>query len=481
MAERMPCDYCGALNATGADFCGQCFHPVLPLAAGETRPVAAGATLHAAPPPPPPAPPPEFPRHGTAASEVPPPPAIDIHSALSGSTPRPEEFFIPKPKLNPIRWRWGHLWVFGLFAWGVPRLLGETVSADSTWSEMLSATLAFQILGYILAVIVAVVFVHKAQGGDWSTLGLTRSENTPMEITLGLGYGLLLLGVWSAIGWALSGGEMEMDRLVTSLIGDTSQIGLLMAAIVVVIGAPIIEEIYYRGMLYEKLARRSRVTAVVVTSILFVAAHGAIIIPALLVLAFGLAIARGSRPLWFTIGAHAGWNFAIIIMAAYMVFSPAELFSPDDGAYSLRFPSGWQRSEEFETMGVVPGMSADLVLTTGSGGLMTVGRVEMPPGTSPKAVKQNMNVFRFFAPGGMSVKEPRESDIVIEGHPTVFEIQMETPTIEGIQGEAHLVMAFPNAGRRAYFFVLVCPKASCGDNAVDFKGMLRSLNVSAGA
>src|SRR5918996_2531418 len=390
MAERIPCTYCGALNAAGADFCDQCFHAVLPLAAGESRAVAAGPVLHPAPPPPPPPP------VGEPAA------AFDIHAAMSGGAPRPEEFLTPATKTEPIKWRWGHLFVFGAAAWGVPQLLGETVSADSTWSEMLSATLAFQILGYILAVIVAVVFVSKAQDGDWSTLGLSRAEDTPMQLTTGFGYGLLLLGVWSAIAWALSGGKLEMDRLVTSLIGDTSQIGLLMAAVVVVIGAPLIEEIYYRGMLYEKLARRSRATAIVVTSILFVAAHGAIIIPALMVLAVGLALARGSRPLWFTIGAHAGWNFAIVIVAAYMVFSPAQLFTPDDGAYSLRFPSGWQRSEELEAMGVVPGMTMDFVLTTGSGGLMTVARADMPPGMSPRALRRNMGAVQAFAPGGFS-------------------------------------------------------------------------------
>lgn len=467
MAERIPCRYCGALNMSGADFCGQCFHPVLPLAAGETR---ATPALRVAPPPPPP-----------PVAEAPAPPvhpSFDINSALRGAGRRPEEVFVPAVREEPIRWRWGHLWVFGLFAWGVPRLLGETVSANSTWSEMLSTTLAFQILGYVLAVIVAVVFVQKAQDGDWSTLGLTRTENTPMELTLGFGYGLLLLGVWSVIGLILSGGKFEMDQLVTSLIGDTSQIGLLMAAIVVVVGAPVIEEMYYRGMLYEKLARKSRGTAVVVTSVLFVAAHGAIIIPALMVLAFGLALARGSRPLWFTIGAHAGWNFAIVIMAAYMVFSPAQLFSSDDGAYSLRLPSGWHRADDIEAMGAVPGVTADLLLTTGSGAVMTVGRIDVPPGTSPKAMRQQMNLFGSLAPAGLSVDQPLQSDITIEGHPTVFEIQVEIPAMDGIEGEANVVMALPNAGDRAFFFALVCPKASCGDNSVDFKQMLRSIDVS---
>jgi len=474
MAERISCNYCGALNTVGSDFCGQCFHPVLPLAAGETRTFGGGPVLRGAPPPPPSAPP--APPAPAVASGG--PPAFDIHAAMRATVPRPEEFLISRPKLEPVRWRWGHLFVFGLFAWGIPRLLGETVSADSTWSEMLSATLAFQILGYILAVIVAIVFVSKWQGGDWSTLGLSRSEDTPMQLTSGFGYGLLLLAVWSAIAWVLSGGKLEMDRLVTSLIGDTSQIGLAMAAIVVVIGAPLIEEIYYRGMLYEKLARKSRASAIVVTSILFVAAHGAIIIPALMVLAVGLALARGSKPLWFTIGAHAGWNFAIVIAAAYMVFSPAQVFSPDDGAYSLRFPSRWERSEELEEMGVVPGMTTDFVLTTGSGGFMTAARVDMPPGVSPKAMQRNMQAFGSFAPAGFSISELRESDITIEGHPAVYELRIDTPTIEGVQGQAYVVMALPASGRRAFVFVLACPDISCGDNTVDFRGMLKSLDVS---
>jgi hypothetical protein len=284
--------------------------------------------------------------------------------------------------------------------------------------------------------------------------------------------------VWGAIGWAISGGKLEMDQLVTSLIGDTSQIGLLMAAIVVVIGAPVIEEIYYRGMLYEKLARRSRATAVVVTSILFVAAHGALIIPALMVLAVGLAIARGSRPLWFTIGAHAGWNFAIVIVAAYTVFTPSQLFSPDDRAYSVRFPSGWQQAEELEAMGLIPGMNTDFVLTTGSGGFMTAARADVPPGLSSKALKRNVQSFGSFAPAGFGVSDLRESDITIEGHPEVFELRVDTPTIEGIQGQAHIVMALPNSGGSAYIFMLACPNSSCEDNNVDFRGMLNSIDIA---
>jgi membrane protease YdiL (CAAX protease family) len=317
------------------------------------------------------------------------------------------------------------------------------------------------------------VLVNRTQNGDWTSLGITKSPQTPMELVKGFGFGLLLLGIWSGVAYMLSGGEMEMDALVTSLIGDTSEIGLVLAAIVLVIGAPVIEEIYYRGMLYEKFARRGRWPAVIGTSILFVAAHGALIIPALMVLAVGLGLARGRRPLWFTIGAHAGWNFAVVIIAAQLVFSPAGMFSPANDAYTLRLPTGWQQldSDEFPP---APGGTIDLLLTTGSGAAMSIVHMDIPPGMSAKNIKKSVPMMQSVMPGGGSFTGLKKSDYLFQGYPTVYEIGMEMP-FEGISAETRMVMALPRRLDHAYVFMLVCPANSCADNETEFDALLRSV------
>jgi membrane protease YdiL (CAAX protease family) len=374
---------------------------------------------------------------------------------------------------GPVRWRWGHLWLFGLCAWGRPAMLTATLALDRSWTWMLDAGLAFQILGYVLAALVAVVLVQRVQKGDWTTLGVRGSEATVDEIVKGAAFGAALIVIYLPIGFALSGGSMSTEGLVNALLGDTSQVGLLLAGIVLVVGAPVIEEIYYRGMLYEKLARRGPGLAIVGSSLLFVMAHGALIIPALLLLAFGLGIKRQTRSIWFTMAAHATWNLVVLCLASYLIFRPDALFSPPDGAYTLEHPRKWQRSEELETR--MQGASVDLALNAPSGAFVGLVRFDVPVGTPSDSLKSVLRQVGTSTPGAVMTRPPRRSKVVLDGFPSIYEITTRMKTPDGPPVKSRVLAVLPRGETEAYVFNFACPKQSCRQTGKDFEQMLDSL------
>ena len=94
---------------------------------------------------------------------------------------------------------------------------------------------------------------------------------------------------------------------------------------IAVVAAPVTEELIFRGCLYGILRKSGgRVTAIVVSSVLFALIHGHLpSLPGLVVLAVGLALVyERCGSLWAPISMHAAFN-ALTIAAA--------IFWPDLG------------------------------------------------------------------------------------------------------------------------------------------------------
>ena len=393
------------------------------------------------------------------------------------ATPGPVVIATPTPtkRSSEIKWRWPHLWLYGLFAWGIPTAY-SSARPNGSFSSFLNLNLAIQLVCYLLAGAVAYVLVHKRHKGDWSTVGLSFSELSYEELLRGGGFGLLMIACWLPLGFLMDGGQVRFDSLVQTLIGGTSGAGLLLAAVVVIIGAPIIEEIYYRGMLYEKFARRSRWLAIVVTSVLFVSAHGALLIPALMILAVGLAWKRQTRGLWYTIGAHAAWNLVVLMMAAFVLLGPARAFSSVDGAVSLHYSADWQRAEEAEV--TFPGMSVDLALTGPNGSFMAVTRVDVPTraGLTPeKAITKTLQGLASIHLTTTQVTPGRveATTYPIGGGTTAYELRNQIhDSTTGTSGENRQVAVMPPGWTRVLVFQLTCPAVSCTEATPDFEQLL---------
>ena len=419
----------------------------------------------------------------------PPPPPIALafgtpaFAGIPSAAAAPVNGFIPPPfpevKLtSEIKWRWPHLWLYGLFAWGIPTVYGLAFPTSGSFSGFLNLQLAIQFVCYLLAGVVAYVLVSTRQKGDWSTLGVSFSNLSYEEFLRGGGFGLLLIACWIPIGLLMSGGEFEFDTLTQMLLGGTSGAGLLLSAVIVIVGAPIIEEIYYRGMLYEKLARRSRWLAIIGTSLLFVSAHGALIIPPLLMLAFGLGWKRQTHGLWYTIGAHAAWNLVVTIMAAYVLLGPAASFTSTDNAFSVHYPADWQRTEEMEIS--FPGMSLDLVLTGPNASMIAVARVDVPAraGITPdRAIKRTLTFFgqADFSTAQLVPSEPVKVSSTVGGGTSAYELRNQvSDPISGLAGESRQIAVMPSGWKKVIVFQLVCPTVSCGEATPDFEQLMSS-------
>ncbi|MGH9118683.1 MAG: lysostaphin resistance A-like protein [Acidimicrobiales bacterium] len=146
----------------------------------------------------------------------------------------------------------------------------------------------------------------------------------PLDVPLGLAIGLalqliVLPAVYYPIFWLTDIDADDVSAPAEELTSQaTSGLGVALLVFLVVIGAPIAEEVFYRGLLLRSLRKRNLgvAAAVIISSVLFALSHFQLIqIPALLV--FGLVAAvlavRTGR-LGPSIWAHVGFNLTSVVV-----------------------------------------------------------------------------------------------------------------------------------------------------------------------
>lgn len=341
-------------------------------------------------------------------------------------------------------------------------------------SEFLDQALFLQIVGYVLAVMVAIHLVRREQAGDWTTLGISWDGDVRRELMTGAGFGLALLAAFFPVSFLLSGGELKVDELLRLLVGSTSGFGLVLAAVVVVIGAPIIEEIYYRGLLYEKLARRNRWVAIVVTALLFTLAHGALLIPAILLMGFGLAWQRQKHSLVYTMGAHAAWNLCVLILGLFLVLGGWGFSSPT-GTYSVRFPDSWERTEI--PAGAAPsGATLDVAATSSTGSFIGLATIPTIGGSAQATLERFVKTVERR---GQAAGVPRTG---IQGHPHLFDEGAESFQVtygleqDGVRFASHIFTMMRPGSPTTVMVTFVCPEASCLDDGAAVDELLHGLD-----
>ncbi len=190
------------------------------------------------------------------------------------------------------------------------------VVAVSGWGEhvvLLVATLALQ--GVMLLSVW--IFAVRPLGGRWASLGFRQVR--PISTTLIAIAGItacqaVVVGYVQLVDW------LEIDFLVPRNpfeSWDIDPISFAIIALSAVIIAPLFEEIFFRGFMYQAFRKTMPVwTAAILTSLVFGMAHidPAIIIPIALVGMILLGIYRWTGNLWSSIITHAGYN-AIAVTA----------------------------------------------------------------------------------------------------------------------------------------------------------------------
>jgi membrane protease YdiL (CAAX protease family) len=459
MDERSPCTWCGAYNKSDAAYCGQCFKD--PRTA--PQPVAVGsaglATVEA------------------TAAPMAPPPSSPVAPAVPSVSPRPLQFESPENAEKEVRWRLRDLSMVYAAAWGLPRVLELLVNADQQKVGILGLSLIFQIVGYVAAALVVALVIKLRHRGDWSSIGISWHDRKLDEVGRGALFGLLLIGIWLPVGLILRGGRFDFDRLMRLLVGETTTAGLLLAGVVLVVGAPLIEEIYYRGLMFAWLRRWGTASAVVASSLLFVNAHGALLIPPLLLLGFGLGIKRQTKSLWYTMGAHAAWNFVVLIVAAQVLLGGGlRTFSSDVGGYSFKHRPAWERVSDLETTN--EGATVDFASESPMGSLIMVGRITMPPLPPDQALPLLLDEFQesitLDNPGPPGT--PQLMTRSFDGFPVAYEVK-GSGSDDGTEIRTHLIALMKPTGDTSLVLSLVCPEIDCEKSQKDFARVLETLRL----
>lgn len=459
----------------------------IPITAFEPAPPVA--------PPPPPAVPPRTLRPAPVVKKKPAPePVPEIESkpplapyfataAPAAATAAPTGFAetIATPTVVPARqrpgaeWSGWHLLLVGVCAWLLPIVLTFKMAGNFEGRGMLDAAMAIQVGGYLVGGLAIAFLVYRYQYGDWDSVGLRKTELSFFEMAQGFGLGAVLIGSFVG-GVYLVTQQLDVDGLVRALVGATTGPGFVLGALVVVVGAPVIEEIYFRGMLFNRALRKSGfAAAVIVTTILFVLAHGSgLLDPPRLLLGLSLALVRRNKSVWFTIGGHAAWNLGVVLLGILLLSGPAHVFTAADGSFTLRHPPKWDRLEEVEGLE----SDLDLVLTTPAGAFIGVGRSELAPGVNRTNLGSVLSQAQgaLPMPPGMRMGRIRETNIVRGSLAKTYEsaIEIEDPMLG--RGKARMVAVVRDGSTKLMIAVMACPEAECAAADADFDAMLRSVS-----
>lgn len=195
--------------------------------------------------------------------------------------------------------------------------LAEIVDVGEWGEDVILLGAAFVLQGVMLLSVW--YFAVRPAGSHWALLGFRRVK--PISTTLITIAGItichaLVIAYVQVVNW------LDIDTLVPGNPFESWNIDTISFAIIAfsaVIIAPLFEEIFFRGFMYQAFRKTMRVwLAAILTSLIFGIAHidPAIIIPIALVGMILLGIYRWTGNLWSSIITHAGYNAIAVIALA---------------------------------------------------------------------------------------------------------------------------------------------------------------------
>ena len=223
-------------------------------------------------------------------------------------------------------WNWRHF--FAVFFAG---LMGAIVGAvlvaafgmdvDSVWTN-LGLLFGFQVLGYLAAM----AYLSSRLGtGNWATdYGLRFKASNLWGIPGGLVLQIVVaLALAPLVSWL--GGDDPPQQEVGEMIADATGTGsTVLIFIAVVVFAPLVEELLYRGMLLSWLRRVMPAWgAVAISALVFAGVHlldpnAWLVVPGLFLIGVALGyVALRTGSLGLPIMLHAGVNLTAMLLALF--------------------------------------------------------------------------------------------------------------------------------------------------------------------
>jgi membrane protease YdiL (CAAX protease family) len=271
-------------------------------------------------------------REGEPAAELPGPPASPLR--------RRSPTLFPKPSSSP----WGILVAAGGFFVGslisavlvaVVALVGG-IPISSGRPRQVPAVVIASLVGLWVGLLGAALLTSRVWGSGRLSrdLGLRFRPwpDLPIGVAAGLGSQFVLV---PAVYIPLRPSFPHLNRVLShpalSLTGHAQGAGFAVLSLFIVLGAPVVEELFFRGLLLRSLDRRLAAlgrwagpgVAVVVTAAAFGLAHGEGLVIGLGLAVFGLVLgvlAEAFNRLGPGIVAHATFNGATVVALALARF-----------------------------------------------------------------------------------------------------------------------------------------------------------------
>ncbi len=255
-----------------------------------------------------------------------PPPPPPPPGATPARTPAPEDQGPPP--------RWGLLDIIGAFLVAqIASALGFVVYAAAkdvalvdvdTGSISIQDAALLQVPLWLGLLGMPLLSAHFRGNGARRDFGLwTTLRDAPIGLAIGIACQFVLVPlVTLPVMWLADASQEELERPARELSDKaTDGLGVFLLVLVVVVGAPLAEEVFYRGMLQRAMARKLPIwPTMIITSLLFAASHGqALQFPALA--AFGLVLSylahrtgRLGRSIWAHVGFNATTVFLLVVL-----------------------------------------------------------------------------------------------------------------------------------------------------------------------
>jgi membrane protease YdiL (CAAX protease family) len=223
----------------------------------------------------------------------------------------------------PIRdavWLW-------LAAWFIGQLLATAVAASSGFSDLNTAGPGWLFLvataGWVPLIVVVVLLGRKYGTGDLARdFGLEFRWRDLLGVPLGV---LTQLAVLPALYWPLRAAwpaafsQHKIEQRARDLTDHATGAGRVLLALVVVLGAPLVEELVYRGLLQGAFTRKwNQWAGVVMVAVWFAIVHfQPVETPGLFLVGLILGVcALCTRRLGMSVFAHMAFNATGLLVVA---------------------------------------------------------------------------------------------------------------------------------------------------------------------
>jgi membrane protease YdiL (CAAX protease family) len=448
------CAPCGATLYGEAEWCGQCFAPRRTAAPNPFAPRAAlvGAPAAVAAPPSPFGSGPGIPRYDAGfpdqngVVEAP----VEVRT---GKLAKADEGKVAKPL--------GAILLLGLLV-QVALYLHSGGSAGSIASQI--RTGQWVILGFY-AVVLAIV-VRMAGTVDfrplWSS-GAT-AENAAVGALKGVVTATVVLLLVST-----ATGRVQVAPSVKFELGDATLFSIAVALLGMVVAAPVVEELLFRGFVGEAMRHRGQVVALVGSSVLFALWHmrfGVVQILYYTVLGVMLGRTYWKRGLVASMAAHAGFNGTLVVVALVFILGPGATMSAN--GVSIHAPGGWDEIDTAE----VPGVPSAILAAHGpSSAVIVILADPLPAGVSEDEVREYARGVEAAAAatGGAKLASPAAGSARMATYPAgeAVRVPLRHP------GNAGEVAVFFHGG---YEWKVILQHAT-DRTRDDFEEMLQSLRL----